>query len=846
MRRKGIKILMKKPNPKKKRHHLLRRVFLSLSALFLLGILSLSLASAYLVDTEYDEVLFHAVGEDNTTRFYYNGEGGESVSELSGYRAVEWESERITGGAECLYTPLEEIPEALRNAFVAIEDIRFYRHHGVDIFRTGKAFLNSVFHFSPRFGGSTITQQLIKNIGGEKEATAVRKCKEMLRALSLEKRHSKDEILEAYLNIVPMSGNRIGVGAGAALYFGKKMSELTLAECAGIAAVTRAPALYAPERNMKNYLARRNTVLAVMRREGMITEDEYRSAVQEKVKLVEQAPLSACARSWYTETVLKNVKEALLEEGYTEAAARSLLYQGGLKIYTAVDMDAQRIAEEYFEKEGRFKAYGDGFAASFVLLSPRNGNLAAIVGNVGEKKGDLLLNYATDTLHAPGSALKPIALYAPAIEEGYITEANVFDDVPCEFHSDGSYWPHNADGTYTGLIGCADALARSKNTVAVSLYRMLGAEHIYACLAKLGIRTLVRQRTASDGTRLTDLAAAPLALGELTDGVSLLSLSRAYLPLADHGKLHDVRSFLLVLDRNGNPLLAPSVNTEQIYHDTTASVMTHMLKQVVEEGSASQLTIAETLDTAGKTGTSGGARNRFFVGYTPYYLAGVWCGYENGAGAVRGNVHLEIFDALMREIHSRIPANENSPSFTMAKGLRAVKVCADSGLLPTKLCSLDPRGIRTRTVWLREEQIPHASCRTHTAFLYSEQGHGVVFSSVPSGALKKISLVRVENRDFPVNIPIVDAEYTCRDMQGKTPAGGDVAFYASLLEEGHYAGAPPHGGRPYNAWAFSVSGRGERPPSSIPHSPALPVPEKKKEDKSPWYKFFEKWRGFRF
>lgn len=832
---------------KKKERSAIKRALFFFGVLFLLGILSFSVLSAVLVDEEYDDALFDAVGEDSATRFFYNGEEGERVAELEGYRAIEWESERIKSGAECLYVPIEEIPENLQNAFVAIEDIRFYRHNGVDFLRTGKAALNTVFRFSSRFGGSTITQQLIKNIGGEKDITVVRKGKEMLRALSLEKRHSKREILEAYLNIVPMSQNRIGVGAGAMLYFGKTPKELTLAECAGIAAVTRAPAVYAPERNKEKYLERRNTVLAVMRREGMITEEEYETAVKEDVKIIARENKTEGVRSWYIEQVIEDVTHALCEKGYTKSAAKALLYRGGLKIYTAVDMRAQRLAEEYFENEANFLEYGDGFAASFVLLSPKNGDLAALVGNVGEKKGNLLLNHASKSLHAPGSALKPVALYAPAVEEGLINEADVFDDVPVEFRSDGSYWPRNADGCFCGLIGTAEALAKSKNTVAVSLYQKLGAEHIYASLLKSGIDSLVRQKVSVGGEKLSDLGASSLALGELTDGVTLLSLSRAYLPFADGGNMHTVRSFYLVADKAGKTLLHQSATSERIYSESTASVMTHMLKQVVEEGSASALTIAQTIDTAGKTGTSSGSRNRFFVGYTPYFLAGVWCGYEDGTSAVGGNIHLNAFDGVMCKIHEGIPANENAPTFTMAKGLRAVKVCADSGLLCSPICALDPRGERTRTVWLREEELPHAYCDVHKAYRYSEKCGGVLLGGDPKMSdEKKISLVRVENRDFPVNIFVADAEYTCRELGATPPAEGDCAFYASLLEEGRFAGAPPHGKRPYNAWAKIEGDEKEQksepsPIPPLPRFPQIPTP-KAKPSENPLRRFFENFR----
>ena len=818
------------------------RVFLTaVLVLFAVGVTALSVYAAHAVDEEYDEALFLSAGADTVTRFYYPCEDGTPVPQLGGAKYAEWESERVSHSAECVYTSADEMPTNLKNAFVAIEDVRFYRHHGVDFLRTGKAALNSIFHFAPRFGGSTVTQQLIKNIGGEKEPTASRKLKEMLRALSLEKRHSKAEILEAYLNIVPMSQNRVGVGAGAALYFNKKPMELTLAECASLAAVTRAPAIYAPERDMEKHLSRRNAVLRKMLEEGMIEEADYKAAVSTPVTLKEHSTAEKKPHSWYTETVLREAKRDLMAKGYTEAAATALLYHGGLKIYTAVDLRAQRIAEEYFQSNENFEAYGKDFCASFVLLSPKDGTLAAIVGNLGEKKGDRLLSYATDTLRAPGSALKPIALYAPAIEEGKISEATVFDDVPSVFPEKGGFWPRNADGRYEGLIPCADALARSKNTVAVSLYNRLGAEHIYACLSRVGIDTLVRKRTAPDGTHLSDLSAAPLALGELTDGVSLYALTRAYLPFADRGYMHAVRSYLLILDREGEVLLSPEARRERVYSDTTASLMTHMLRRVVEEGSASALSIAETLDTAGKTGTSGNARDRFFIGYTPYYLGGVWCGYADGARAVEGDVHLKAFDAVMREIHSGIPANENSPHFTMARGLRAVSVCADSGGIPTRLCSLDPRGERTHTVWLREGDIL-TPCAVHTSCLYSEEGEGILLAPAPSA--KEISLLHIE-RALPVDIPVADAEYTCRPLNGIPPAEGDLPYYASLLPKGYYTGVP-HGERPYNALAKITSAPLQEPPKKQEKQKKA-SPENKKESRGGSFKdFWERIRKFRF
>jgi len=822
-------------------------VLMLLSVLFLIGTLALEGYAAIAIHPEQDEILFENAGADSVTRFFYHSEDGMPYPSLGAYKAKEWESERLTGNTECFYTPREEIPKHLADAFVAIEDRRFYRHGGVDVLRTGKAVLNHIFHFAPRFGGSTITQQLIKNIGGEKEQTAGRKIREMLRARALERRHSKEEILTAYLNIVPLSGNCIGVGAGSMRYFGKAPSELSLAQAASIAAVTRAPAVYAPELHPEKHLERRNLVLSQMLACGMITDAEYRSALAEPLVLEGNSKHDESVRSWYTETVISDVKEGLIAKGYTATAANALLYQGGLKIYTAMDPAAQSAAEDYFENMAHFEGYGDGFCASMVLISPETGNLLAVIGNCGIKKGDLLLNHAVKTLRAPGSALKPIALYAPAIEEGVITEATVFDDVPQSFTGQ-SYWPHNSPDIYQGLIGTADALALSKNTVAVSLYEKMGAEHIYAWLNRFGIDTLCRRETDALGNVFSDLAPAPLALGELTRGVSLRTLTRAYLPLANNGMIQNVRSYLLVLDRDGNVLLSNEEQPMRLLKEETASVMTHMLSRVTEEGSAKSLTLPQIVDTAGKTGTSSAARDRFFIGYTPSYLCGVWCGYESGNRSVGGKPHLDAFDAVMKTLYKE-RYDEAERHFEMAKGLTAVRVCRDSGARPSPLCALDARGERTVTVWLEKDAVPHTMCAVHKAYYYSEEGDGIVLDAAThTGALKRIALVQITNRAFPVDIPIGDAEYTCRPMGDALPSKKDEAFYATLLPEGVFAGKAPHGERPYNALAKSTVhmreeySEGERIPHKAPPNkgePLLPF-QKQERRKNTFRKYFHK------
>ena len=790
------------------------------ATLLLLLTASLSVYARVALSPEEDARLLEAARTDSTTRLYYHAEGGEAIPLLEDYEAVEWESERFFADGRSLYTPLEEMPRYLSDAFVAIEDHRFYRHGGVDILRTGKAILNSVFRFSPRFGGSTITQQLVKNLRGEREITATRKLREMLRARMLEKRYQKEEILEAYLNIVPMSDGYVGVGAGAMLYFGKTPRELTLAEAASIAAVTRAPAVYAPTKDAEKHLARRNAVLERMLACGMIDEEACRTAQAEPLRLTRKSPEESTVRSWYAEQVAKDVIHALVERGYSESAATALFYRGGLRVYTALNIDAQRAAEEAFASKELALAHGDGLYAAFVLLSARDGSLSAIVGNAGPKTGNRLLSYASDTLHAPASTLKPLALYAPLLEEGRITEASVLEDVPTDF-SGGRAWPRNSPDRYDGYMDCGTALATSKNTVAVRLYEMLGAERIYAQLSHLGIDTLVRRRETEGGI-LTDLAPAPLALGELTDGVSLLSLVRAYLPLADAGRLHTVRSYYLVLDREGEVLLSPSDEAREVLSGSTASVLTHMLSRVTEEGSAAGLSLSELVDVAGKTGTSSGARTRLFVGYTPYYLGGVLVGYEDGR-ALSGRMHLSLFDEIMKRVHAQIPDGELR-HFPVDSACVRVRVCRDSGGLPSDACAHDARGERTIEVLLPREALPLPVCDAHVSVYYDDVGEGVLlFADGVEGSLRRVSLIRSRGRDLPMDIPVSDAQYLYLEL-GKTPParGENEPYFATLLGEGHYVGLPKDGQRPFNALSRRFGASHARPPETVDKDGRVP------------------------
>ena len=810
---------MKTQAPPRKREEKAARLWLFLffaGAFFMLSFLVASLFLTRDISPALDDALFHKAGSDPVTHLYYR----------EGEDFVEWESERVFTGGFCLYATKNEIPQSVKDAFVAMEDHRFYRHGGVDVLRTAKAAFNRLLGSSRSFGGSTITQQLIKNIGGEREKTAARKMREMTRALSLETRHDKDEILEAYLNIVPMGEGCIGVGAAAKRYFGKSISELSLAEAASLAAITPAPARLNPCASSDANFARRNCVLARMAELGYISEEECQRAKEEPLSLAPYKKEKSAVRSWYAERVLDEVKTELLALGYTESAADALIYGGGLHIYTALDPRAQASAEAAFENTALSEKYGEGFHAGCAVFSPESGKLVALVGDLGEKQGSRIFSYATDMRRAPGSALKPIALFATAIDEGLITEATIFDDVPKSFTAQG-VWPHNTPDIFDGLILAKDALIKSKNTVAVDLYRRMGAEHIYAALRdRFRIDGLVRRFADANGDIRTDLAEAPLALGELTRGVSLFALTRAYLPFCMQGEITEGSALLWVEDAEGNLLIQPSDEKSRALTPATASVMTHMLTGVAEEGSARSLTLKETVDTAGKTGSSGGNRDRWFVGYTPYYLCGIWCGYAEGGKAVDGTPHLSLFDDVMKPLHTHMDADVLK-EFEKDSSLISVNVCMDSGKMPTILCKEDARGKRESTVWI-PAHMHLGTCDTHVSVFYDPENAGVAYPPQKGreGKLIRVSLLHIPWRAFPREVRVTDAEYVYRDPKGCAKEEGNVPFFAGTIPEGVYIGKS-HDGRPYHAAARTPS---DKSPVSREKKETIPKKENAKKE----------------
>lgn len=734
---------------------------------------------------EGDEVLFEKSLKWESTSFY------ASADPYGEYSPVKIET---AGHLEKQYFPLEEISPLLIDGFVAVEDARFWEHKGVDLRRTLYAAFNYIFRSKKLFGGSTITQQVVKNVSGDNGPTLKRKLSEILRAGNLERNYSKEEIMSVYLNVIPMSENIYGVGRASLSFFGKAPSELTAAEAATLIGITNAPTAYNPYTNPEKCVEKRNRVLAVMEREGVIDRAEYDSAVAEPLELLPRELTEGKSTSWFVETVIDDASLRLAEKyGLSESGARMMLLGGGYSVYTTADPRLQQIAEEYFADASNFpREISEGLNYAFVVTDSQTGDLRAIVGRVGEKNGNRLLNHAT-VPHTPASVLKPLALYAPLIDEGRICWSTVLDDVPTDFYKDGDTYrpyPRNSPDAYDGLTTVADGIRLSKNTLAVRLLRMRGERATYTTLHDgFGVDTLVERRKSADGGTLTDLGVAPLALGQLTDGVTLRKLTECFGVFAADGVLHSGRSFVRVTDSEGRVVLDNGTEEKRLFDKSTARIMNQLLHRVVETGTASAITLDDIVDTAGKTGTSGGSLDKLFVGYTPYLCAGIWCGYDDGVRAVTGLSvsHLKIWDELMKKLHAVRMEGEQVRGFS-TEGLIYRPYCTASGGLYSDECLLDPRGTTLAYGYFTPETQPRTLCDRHEICDYDSEKKGIAGEDCPDERRVKVSLLLITDRDFPCEVEITDAEFVYRGEVKVPYCGGDLPYFYSTLPDGKYAG----------------------------------------------------------
>ncbi len=807
--------------------------------LFITGIIVATVFAVYVknyIDPSIDPAIFK-VNSSQTSKIYYM-EYTDRQNRIG--KMVEIKDEQLYGAENSVWVSYTQIPQDLIDAFVAIEDRRFWSHNGVDFWRTGGAILNYFIPFkSSQGGGSSITQQTIKNLTDDKDYTPQRKIQEILRAFNLEKQLDKTEILELYLNNIYLSQNCYGVQAAAYTYFNKDVSELSLIECAAIASITNSPSKYDPVLNPEEQAYRRDGILEEMLDQGYITQEEFDGAYMKELVLDYQGrakDASVTSNSWYTDQVMVEVAQALCDElGYTKEMAYNLIYTGGLQIVTLQDPTVQSILEEVYTNDSNFPKTNNAIQpqSSAVIIDPATGDVLGLVGARGVKEANLLLNMATGTTRSPGSSIKPLSVYAPALEYGLIDYGKTYDDTPVIFNYDEEdeeqenaiAWPKNLPERYGGLTTVNDAVTRSVNTVAVRILEELGKDASFDFVKnKLQMNSFIEYATLAGGTGITDKDTSALALGGMNYGVTNLEITAAYQMFANGGVYNKPRTWLRVLDSEGNVLLENDAESYVVITEQTASIMTEMLKNVVYRGTATSVTLKSTVDCAGKTGTTSNDVDRWFIGYTPYYVGGVWFGYEipQSLGTLSWSPCTVAWDIIMTKLHEEhIQSEGGLKTFELADGVTKATYCKDSGKLMTAACHADPRGNRAEVGYFTHDTMPNEYCDKHVMVDYDYKTGGIAHAGCPKENIKSVGLLNVK-RSFPTDVTVTDAQYTYVDVYDDTvmPTTGDVPFYIGLYGEGEYPGhTDTQGKRLYNSYCHEHHVEPEPEPEPEPIVP---------------------------
>jgi len=551
----------------------------------------------------------------------------------------------LHGKENRVWVDYKNIPDYMSKAAVAIEDKRFYEHKGVDWYRTIAAFGNMFLSMKNDFGGSTITQQLIKNLTKENDVTVQRKILEIFRALKFEREYSKDQIMEWYLNVIYLGESCNGVGTASKAYFDKDVWDLDLAECASIIGITNNPSKYDPYISRSNNKERQEVILKEMYSQGFISYDQYTKAVAEQLvfKRSENEAYSEPINSYYVDTVIEDVKNDLMaKKGINEETAENLIYNGGLQIFSCMDMKAQNIVDGIYQNSSNFptvkSSKGESIQSAIVLLDPYTGEIKALYGGVGKKSGNLIFNRAVDALRPPGSAIKPLTIYGPSLDQGLISPTTLVNDSPNITLKGTTWFPKNASGSYMGIITIQDALTNSINTVSAQILDKLTPSVAYSYLtSRLGATSAVQ----------ADCDYAPLALGQLTKGITVREMAQAYDSFVNDGVFTAARTYTQVKDSQGNIVLDNTPKTKVAFKANTAWTMDYMLNIAATYGTGSESYLG-IMPHAGKTGSSNDYCDRWFVGFTPYYCAAVWTGYDTPEHMyVSGNPAAQIWKDIM-------------------------------------------------------------------------------------------------------------------------------------------------------------------------------------------------------
>ncbi|MCR5596255.1 MAG: transglycosylase domain-containing protein [Lachnospiraceae bacterium] len=711
--------------------------------------------------------------------FVYDVEGNQTA------KLVSTDSNRIP-------VSMDQVPEDLTHAFVAIEDERFYEHNGIDVKGIIRAAVVAVTQRDFSQGASTITQQLLKNnvfTDWTSESSLIdkfkRKFQEQYLALELEKVMSKDDILINYMNTINLGQNTLGVQAASLRYFGKDVSTLTLSESAVIAGITQNPSRYNPISHPDKNAERREKVLRKMVEQGYISQDEYDTAladdVYSRIQLIDSETADETVNSYFVDALTDDVLADLIAAGYTETQAYTLLYSGGLKIYSTQDPKIQSICDdvfsnpEYFpantkwylnyqmtvqQPDGNFyntstemfRTYFRQFDNSYNLiyssqedayadiaayqeatlaegeevfdekisLTPQpqvsitvedqtTGQVVAMVGGRGQKSASRTLNRATDTTRQPGSTFKIVSTYAPALDSAGLTLANVQNDAPFNY-SDGRPVRNWYGEEYRGLTTLREGIRESMNIIAVKTLTQITPQLGFDYLQNFGFTTLVESRevNTSDGVKIYSDITQSLALGGITDGVTNEELNAAYATIANGGLYIKPKLYTKVVDHDGNVILDNTeLNAHRVIKETTAFLLTDAMEDVVTSGTGGSVNFGGTA-IAGKTGTTSDYNDVWFAGYTTYYTATTWAGYDNNV-KLSSSDEKNLAKKLWRQVMSRIHEDLEGTSFAVPSGIITASVCSRSGKLPVAgLCDA-----AVHTEYFAEGTVPTETCDVH-------------------------------------------------------------------------------------------------------------------------------------
>lgn len=621
--------------------------------------------------------------------------------------------ETIKGKENREWVDSDKIPDTLKNAVVAIEDERFYKHHGVDWVRTIGAVKGWLLG-GTQYGGSTITQQLIKNITADNDYSVKRKVNEIFRAFALEKEiDDKDRILVMYLNTIYLGYNSYGVQTAAMQYFDKDVSQLDLAESAVLAGLTNNPSIYDVYNHPEKVKERQETILAQMLDQKMISQEEYEAAVAEELNYrpyEEYQQEIKSTYSYFTDEVIKDViNDLMTEKGYSRLVAENMVYSGGLNIYATIDTKVQNALDEVWANADNFpntEKYGE-IPQSAMVITDKQGNIVGIAGGRGEKTSSRGFSYASDARRQPGSSIKPLATYGPAMDAGIATPDTTVYDRALIQDADGNPWPMN-DGKYpTGrAMTVKEGMTRSLNTISAQLLKQLTPQKSYEFMTQqLGFK-LVDSRTNEDGTVQSDIDLAPLALGALTDGVTVREMAGGFSTFINDGVYGGTRTYTKVTDSEGNTIMENTPNTDKGFTNVrTDYYMLDCLQNVTAHGTAYGIQL-DGVETGGKTGTTTSNTDIWFCGITPKYSGAVWVGYEHNyrLDGLYGRNAAEIWLAVMQKVH----AGDSGLVFdSHPQDFEEVTYCMDTGLLASGACRAAGRAATGR-FW--KDKVPTETC----------------------------------------------------------------------------------------------------------------------------------------